>query len=65
MRLSAAGRNVLVVLMGAMASSERTLDALNIQRWLGAPDMTLASVEAAPAPHVRKVHKVALRRRHR
>ena len=35
MRLQSAGRNILVVLMGAMATSERTLDALNIQRWLG------------------------------
>jgi D-alanyl-D-alanine carboxypeptidase/D-alanyl-D-alanine endopeptidase (penicillin-binding protein 7) len=34
MRLQAAGRTVSVVLMGAMGSSERALDALNIRRWL-------------------------------
>ncbi len=35
MRLQAAGRSILVVLMGAVKPSQRTLDALNIQRWLG------------------------------
>jgi len=35
MRLEAAGRKILVVLMGAMAGSERALDVHNIQRWLG------------------------------
>jgi D-alanyl-D-alanine carboxypeptidase/D-alanyl-D-alanine endopeptidase (penicillin-binding protein 7) len=35
MRIEAAGRKVLVVLMGAMAGSERALDVHNIQRWLG------------------------------
>jgi len=62
MRLQAAGRNILVVLMGAMAPSERTVDALNIHRWLGVPDMEIAS---ASEPHVRKVHRVSARRRHR
>jgi len=63
MRLQAAGRNILVVLMGAMASSERTLDAFNIQRWLGVPIAPMA--ETTAGPHVRKAYKVNGRRRHR
>ena len=59
MRLQAAGRHILVVLMGAMASSERWLDAHNIQRWLGVPIATATEVRA-PA---RKVHKIKARRR--
>lgn len=35
MQMEAAGRKVLVVLMGARDSGRRTLDALNIHRWLG------------------------------
>jgi D-alanyl-D-alanine endopeptidase (penicillin-binding protein 7) len=34
MRLQAAGRTVMVVLMGAMRSRDRAVDALNIRRWL-------------------------------
>jgi len=34
MRVQAAGRTVMVVLMGAIGSSDRALDALNIRRWL-------------------------------
>jgi D-alanyl-D-alanine endopeptidase (penicillin-binding protein 7) len=34
MRLRAAGRTVTVVLIGAVASSVRSVDALNIRRWL-------------------------------
>jgi len=34
MQLQAAGRKILVVLMGAVAGAERTLDAHRIQRWL-------------------------------
>lgn len=34
MRLRAGGRTVTVVLIGALASSARALDALNIRRWL-------------------------------
>lgn len=44
MRLEAAGRKILVVLMGAMASSQRTLDAQNIRRWLGADEPSLAGL---------------------
>ena len=35
MRLEAAGRKILVVLMGAVAGPERALDALNIHRLVG------------------------------
>lgn len=35
MRLEAAGRKILVVLMGAVAGSERALDVLNIHRLVG------------------------------
>lgn len=35
MRLEAAGRRLLVVLMGAMAGSERAVDVMNVQRWVG------------------------------
>ena len=34
MQLRAAGRTVIVVLMGATASAARSLDALNVRRWL-------------------------------
>jgi D-alanyl-D-alanine carboxypeptidase/D-alanyl-D-alanine endopeptidase (penicillin-binding protein 7) len=37
MRMQSAGRNVLVVLMGAMGRSVRMHDAFSVQRWLGAP----------------------------
>jgi len=60
MRLSAAGRPILVVLMGAMASSERWLDAHNIQRWLGVPIATQAELRPVS---MRKVHAVKTRRR--
>jgi D-alanyl-D-alanine carboxypeptidase/D-alanyl-D-alanine endopeptidase (penicillin-binding protein 7) len=47
MRLQAAGRTVSVVLLGALGSPQRALDALNIRRWL-AGEMPL---EALPASH--------------
>ncbi|WP_280156274.1 serine hydrolase [Piscinibacter sp. XHJ-5] len=62
MRLTAAGRHILIVLMGAMDSWERTLDAHNIQRWLGVPLPDLAAPRARLQP-VRKVHKVSVRKR--
>jgi serine-type D-Ala-D-Ala endopeptidase (penicillin-binding protein 7) len=34
MRMQAAGRTVLVVLMGALTTEERTTDAHNVRRWL-------------------------------
>ena len=46
MRVRASGRTVLVVLIGAVASSARSLDALNIRRWLaGKPPMLLAAAK--------------------
>jgi len=48
MRLRAAGRTVIVVLMGAMAASERALDALNIQRWLAGKTPLLAASMPTP-----------------
>jgi D-alanyl-D-alanine carboxypeptidase/D-alanyl-D-alanine endopeptidase (penicillin-binding protein 7) len=59
MRLKAAGREVLVVLMGAVDTGKRTLDALAIKRYL-AGDETVAETE--PAPRVR--HRLSVARRH-
>jgi serine-type D-Ala-D-Ala endopeptidase (penicillin-binding protein 7) len=42
MRMEAAGRTVLVVLMGARATAARTLDALNVRRWLSGEQPLLA-----------------------
>ena len=55
MRLEAAGRKLLVVLMGAVAGSERALDAYNIQRLVGAEPPMLA-----PAAH--RVRHAGMRR---
>jgi D-alanyl-D-alanine carboxypeptidase/D-alanyl-D-alanine endopeptidase (penicillin-binding protein 7) len=51
MRLEEAGRNILVVLMGAVQTSARTLDAMNIHRWLGQEKATAvaSTVPAATA----------------
>jgi len=58
MRLEAAGRKVLVVLMGAMAGSERALDVLNIQRLVGGePEQSLQPVVNA----MKAVHRVSQR----
>jgi D-alanyl-D-alanine carboxypeptidase/D-alanyl-D-alanine endopeptidase (penicillin-binding protein 7) len=49
MRLQAAGRTVMVVLMGAGGAAARTHDALNIRRWLGAdPGLAAAPVHRTP-----------------
>lgn len=63
MRLQAGGRTVSLVLIGALASSSRTLDALNIRRWLdGEAPVKLAERAArrtrTPA-HVTHVAQVA------
>jgi serine-type D-Ala-D-Ala endopeptidase (penicillin-binding protein 7) len=50
MRLEAAGRKILVVLMGAMAGTERSLDVHNIQRWLGG-DSTVVALQQ-PVRHL-------------
>ncbi|MEO7336628.1 MAG: serine hydrolase [Caldimonas sp.] len=47
MRLRAAGRTVIVVLMGAMAGPARALDALNIRRFLGGEPPLMASAGKA------------------
>jgi D-alanyl-D-alanine carboxypeptidase/D-alanyl-D-alanine endopeptidase (penicillin-binding protein 7) len=62
LRLQAGGRTVSVVLIGALASSARTLDALNIRRWLdGEAPLRVAgraahrqrtSTRKTQAPHV-------------
>jgi D-alanyl-D-alanine carboxypeptidase/D-alanyl-D-alanine endopeptidase (penicillin-binding protein 7) len=57
MRLEAAGRKLLVVLMGAVAGSERALDAYNIQRLVGAEPPAAEPVRPAVKRH-------AARRRH-
>lgn len=51
MRLRAAGRTVLLVLLNANASAGRTLDALNVTRWLAglAPLKALPNLAAAPS----------------
>lgn len=49
MRLEAAGRRVMVVLMGAAASSQRALDALAIRRFVaGEPAFAAVSDDAPP-----------------
>ena len=75
MRMQSAGRNVLVVLMGAMARSVRTHDAFSVHRWLGAPvpDFTptpmrrvSVSMRAERRATAAKSHKVkASRKAHR
>jgi len=48
MRLRAGGRTVSVVLIGALASSARALDALNVRRWLdGEAPLRVAEQSAA------------------
>jgi D-alanyl-D-alanine carboxypeptidase/D-alanyl-D-alanine endopeptidase (penicillin-binding protein 7) len=61
MRLEEAGRKVLVVLMGAVDTSKRTLDALNIHRWLGGEEPLTAN--ASSVPEHRGTHRAALRRK--
>jgi serine-type D-Ala-D-Ala endopeptidase (penicillin-binding protein 7) len=64
MRLTAAGRRILIVLMGAIDSWERTIDAHNIQRWLGVPLPDLAIPKARTRmPALRHVRHVGARKR--
>jgi D-alanyl-D-alanine carboxypeptidase/D-alanyl-D-alanine endopeptidase (penicillin-binding protein 7) len=49
MQMEAAGRKVLVVLMGARDNARRTVDALNIHRWLGGEGADAASTVVAKA----------------
>jgi len=56
MRLRAAGRTVVVVLMGALGKRQRTHDALSIQRWLASqaravlPALPVVETETPAAP---------------
>ncbi len=55
MRLQAAGRTVIVVLMGAVASSSRALDALHVRHWLsGESDVADASPHTLASRSARK-----------
>jgi serine-type D-Ala-D-Ala endopeptidase (penicillin-binding protein 7) len=66
MRLEAAGRTVAVVLMGAVGSGERALDATNIRRWLsGEPPLNTASLRAVKGPRVSKAVHVKVRTKRR
>jgi D-alanyl-D-alanine carboxypeptidase/D-alanyl-D-alanine endopeptidase (penicillin-binding protein 7) len=47
MRIQVASRIVFVVLLGASAKSQRTLDALNVQRWLAGKEPLLAKLTRA------------------
>ena len=57
MRLRAAGRTVIVVLIGAVAASARSLDALNIRRWLAGEAPLLAAVARVAVPRPRAATK--------
>ena len=60
MRLRAGDRTVSVVLIGALASSARALDALSIRRWL-AGEAPVSAAEAAPRPKAaRKGHTASV-----
>lgn len=50
MRMQAAGRTVAVVLMGAVGSAERALDASNIRRWLAGEPPLQATATPGPRP---------------
>jgi serine-type D-Ala-D-Ala endopeptidase (penicillin-binding protein 7) len=52
MRVQAAGRTVMVVLMGAAGAAARSHDAWNIRRWLGGEPLPVvrAVAQKAPAP---------------
>lgn len=60
MRLQAAGRTVMVVLMGALRSRDRSADALNIRRWLaGEPPLAMRGKSSRKQRHVRTIVPVA------
>ena len=51
MRLEAAGRTVSVVLLGAVSSAQRAVDALQIRHWLGSGEKpSVATATAAREP---------------
>jgi serine-type D-Ala-D-Ala endopeptidase (penicillin-binding protein 7) len=62
MRLQTEGRTVLVVLMGALATSKRALDALNVHRWLAGEQPLLAQLgPAARRKFAARGHRKPLR----
>jgi D-alanyl-D-alanine carboxypeptidase/D-alanyl-D-alanine endopeptidase (penicillin-binding protein 7) len=67
MRLEAAGRTVAVVLMGAMGSAERAVDATNIRRWLSGepllPGGAVRAMKAGGAKPMKAVHVKARNKR--
>jgi D-alanyl-D-alanine carboxypeptidase/D-alanyl-D-alanine endopeptidase (penicillin-binding protein 7) len=48
MRMQAAGRMVVVVLLGALGKSQRTIDALNVRRWLSGEKNLLPTAASRP-----------------
>ncbi len=67
MRLRSAGKTVLVVLLNARAGAARTLDAVNITRWLSGLAVTgpVATAAVAPSAAIAKPGRRAARgRRH-
>jgi D-alanyl-D-alanine carboxypeptidase/D-alanyl-D-alanine endopeptidase (penicillin-binding protein 7) len=50
MQMEAAGRKVLVVLMGARDTARRTMDALNIHRWLSGDEGTVVAKASGARP---------------
>jgi D-alanyl-D-alanine carboxypeptidase/D-alanyl-D-alanine endopeptidase (penicillin-binding protein 7) len=63
MQMEAAGRKVLVVLMGASDSALRTMDALNIHRWLSGDSGTVVAKAAAKPAARAKGKRVLVARR--
>jgi len=61
MRLQAAGRTVMVVLMGALRSRDRATDALNIRRWLAGEAPVATRMKASQRKrHARTIVPVAV-----
>ncbi len=56
MRLRAGGRTVSVVLIGALASSSRSLDAQKIRRWLDGEAATRAAQQTLQRSSISKAH---------
>ena len=60
MRLQAAGRTVMVVLMGAAHSAQRARDALNIRRWLDGEPILAVERHARPIKATARGHRSKL-----
>ena len=61
MRLQSAGRTVSVVLLGALANSERALDALNVRRWLAGETPLLAAQAEVVVPRAARAKRGGVR----